>query len=45
MNVDETGTDMPDVLIAGGGVIGLSVAWELARQGVSVTIADQSHPG
>ena len=45
MNADETGTDMPDVLIAGGGVIGLSVAWELARQGVSVTVVDQSRPG
>lgn len=42
---NETGTDMPDVLIAGGGVIGLSVAWELARQGVSVLVVDQSRPG
>lgn len=36
---------MPDVFIAGGGVIGLSLAWELARQGVSVTVVDQSRPG
>lgn len=42
---NETGTDMPDVVIAGGGVIGLSVAWELARQGVSVLVVDQSRPG
>ena len=42
---NETGTDMPDVLIAGGGVIGLSVAWELARQGVSVLVVDQSRTG
>ena len=36
---------MPDVLIAGGGVIGLSTAWELAEQGVSVTLLEQGHLG
>lgn len=36
---------MPDVLIVGGGVIGLSVAWELALEGLTVSIVDQSQPG
>jgi glycine oxidase len=36
---------MPDVLIAGGGVIGLSTAWELARQGVSVVVLEQGQLG
>ena len=36
---------MPDVLIAGGGVIGLSTAWELAEQGVSVALIEQSRLG
>ena len=36
---------MHDVLIIGGGVIGLSLAWELARRGKSVHVIDQSEPG
>jgi glycine oxidase len=36
---------MPDVLIAGGGVIGLSTAWELAQQGVSVLVLEQARLG
>jgi glycine oxidase len=36
---------MPDVLIAGGGVIGLSIAWELASHGVSVSLIDQGRIG
>ena len=32
---------MTDVLVVGGGVIGLSIAWELARNGVSVKLLDQ----
>jgi len=36
---------MPDVLIAGGGVIGLSTAWELAEQGVSVLVLEQARLG
>ena len=36
---------MPDVLIAGGGVIGLSIAWELASHGASVTVIDQGPIG
>ena len=35
----------PDCLIVGGGVIGLSVAWELARQKLRVTVIDQAEPG
>jgi len=36
---------MHDVLIIGGGVIGLSLAWELARRGRSVQVIDQAVPG
>ena len=36
---------MPDVLIAGGGVSGLSIAWELASHGVSVSLSDQGRIG
>src|SRR5262245_49068900 len=36
---------MHDVLIIGGGVIGLSLAWDLARHGRSVQIIDQGEPG
>lgn len=41
----QTGTEMPDILIAGGGVIGLSTAWELSRQGVSVVVLEQGRSG
>ena len=33
-----------DVVVVGGGVIGLSVAWKLAGKGASVTVVDD-HPG
>ena len=36
---------MHDVLIIGGGVIGLSLAWDLARHGQSVQVIDQGEPG
>ncbi len=36
---------MRDVVIVGGGIIGLSVAWELAKSGAGVTLVDQSTPG
>lgn len=36
---------MDDVLIIGGGVIGLSLAWELAQRGLSVQVIDQGEPG
>jgi len=35
----------PDVLIAGGGIIGCSIAWRLAQQGCRVTIADAGRLG
>jgi glycine oxidase len=35
----------PDVLIVGGGVIGLTTAYYLAREGVSVAVLDRSSPG
>jgi glycine oxidase len=34
-----------DLLIVGGGVIGLSCAWEVARQGARVRILERSRPG
>ncbi len=36
---------MSDVIVVGGGVIGLSVAYELAGQGAAVTVLDQSEFG
>lgn len=36
---------MHDVAMIGGGVIGLSLAWELAGRGASVVLLDQSRPG
>ena len=38
-------TERPDCLIVGGGVIGLSLAWELAQQKLRVTVIDQTEPG
>ena len=32
---------MPDVIVIGGGVIGLSIAWELAGNGLSVRVLEQ----
>jgi glycine oxidase len=32
---------MDDVIVVGGGVIGLSIAWELAGQGVAVAVIEQ----
>lgn len=36
---------MPDVLMIGGGVIGLSLAWRLAQRGHSVQVIDRGQPG
>ncbi len=33
------------IVIAGGGIIGLSLAWQLAGQGVEVVVLDQGRPG
>jgi len=35
----------PDVLVVGGGVIGLSSAWRLAQRGASVTVVDAGMAG
>ena len=34
-----------DVVILGGGIIGLGIAWELARRGASVTVLEREMPG
>src|SRR5690606_28262118 len=36
---------MPDVVIVGGGVIGCSTAWFLARSGVDVTLIERGELG
>ncbi|MDZ4684091.1 MAG: FAD-dependent oxidoreductase, partial [Planctomycetaceae bacterium] len=36
---------MPDVVIIGGGVIGLSAAFELAESGLTVRVLEQGTPG
>lgn len=33
------------VIIAGGGIIGLSLAWRLSQQGVAVTVLEAAHAG
>jgi len=39
------GGAMADVIVVGGGVIGLSIAWELAEQGMSVRLLEQGAIG
>jgi glycine oxidase len=34
-----------DVIVIGGGIIGCTVAWRLAREGARVTIIERSEPG
>jgi glycine oxidase len=36
---------MADVIVIGGGVIGLTSAWELAGRGLKVTVLDRQQPG
>lgn len=36
---------MHDVLIIGGGVMGLTTAWELAKSGASVALLERTRPG
>lgn len=36
---------MSDVIVVGGGVIGLTIAWKLAEQGTAVTVVEQGTPG
>ena len=35
----------PDILVVGGGIIGLGCAWELRKRGGSVELLDAGHPG
>jgi len=35
----------PDVVVAGGGVIGLAVAWRAVRAGMRVTVLERGRPG
>jgi glycine oxidase len=36
-----TGARTPDVLVVGGGVIGLAVAWRCAQRGLDVTLLER----
>ncbi|MES2792602.1 MAG: glycine oxidase ThiO [Planctomycetota bacterium] len=36
---------VPDVVIVGGGIIGLSIAYFLSQRGATVTVLDQAQPG
>ncbi len=36
---------VPDVVVVGGGVIGLSIAYFLSQRGAAVTVLDQGQPG
>lgn len=36
---------MPEVIVIGGGIIGCTCAWELARRGAAVTLIDARTPG
>ncbi len=36
---------MPDIVIVGGGIIGLTVAWNLVQEGVSVTVLERGQTG
>ena len=35
----------PDVVIVGGGVIGLAVAWRAAQRGLKITVLERERPG
>jgi glycine oxidase len=35
----------PDVVIVGGGVIGLSIGWRAARRGLKATVVERGEPG
>ena len=39
----DTMPDSADVVIIGGGIVGVSTAWFLARQGVSVVLCEKGH--
>ena len=35
---------MPDVIVVGAGLIGLGIAYELAKRGAAVTVYDRDEP-
>ncbi|MDQ3955489.1 MAG: FAD-dependent oxidoreductase, partial [Actinomycetota bacterium] len=39
-NSEAPGFDAPDVIVVGGGVIGLATAWRASRAGLKVAVAD-----
>jgi len=39
----QTVPESADVVIIGGGIVGVSTAWFLARQGISVTLCEKGH--
>ena len=42
---DQTSENGYDAIVAGAGVIGLAIAWELRSQGASVLVVDRDRPG
>ena len=42
---DRTSENTYDAIVAGAGVIGLAIAWELNSQGASVLVVDRDRPG
>jgi len=42
-NTTQSVPDAADVVIIGGGIVGVSTAWFLARQGVNVTLCEKGH--
>src|SRR5690348_4081510 len=48
LEVDHLVSDEPlgaDVVVIGGGVIGLSIAWRLARKGLTITVLESGRLG
>jgi glycine oxidase len=42
---EKRGTDASDVVVVGGGVIGLSCAWRVAQRGARVAVVERGEPG
>src|SRR5271154_7215794 len=45
INAMPTTGDSPDVLVVGGGIIGLAVAWRARQRGMTVTVLDRERTG